>query len=167
MSLPSPSSVIVNTCRAAYCTPRSDYVDSRYKRRSMCLPSVVGSRNHGRSNCGCYGGQPRPGADLAGGEPSPGVDLAGASPVSAQMWEGEPNSRRRCGRGELSPGAALAGASQSRRRCGSGEPSPGPDVERASPVPVQMWRASPVPAQMWRQYSCFGTLFITRSAMAP
>ena len=86
MSLPSPSSVIVNTCRAAYCILRSDYVDSRYKRRPMRLPSVEGSRNHGRSNCGCYGGQP-----------SPGVDLAGASPVSAQMWEGEPNSRRRCG----------------------------------------------------------------------
>jgi hypothetical protein len=44
----------------------------------------------------------------------------------------------------------LAGASQSRRRCGKGEPSPGADVGEVSPVPVRMWdRVSPFPVQMW------------------
>jgi hypothetical protein len=38
--------------------------------------------------------------------------------VPAQMWEGR---------------------AQSRRRCGRGEPSPGADVGGASPVPAQMW----------------------------
>ncbi len=41
----------------------------------------------------------------------------------------EAQSRRRCGRGEPSPGADVAGVS----------PSPGADVAGASPVPAQMW----------------------------
>jgi hypothetical protein len=60
-------------------------------------------------------------------------------------------SRRRCGRGEPSPGADVAGASpvpaqmwqgraQSRRRCGRGERSPGADVAGASAVPAQVWQ---------------------------
>ena len=31
-------------------------------------------------------------------------------------------------------------ASESRRRCGRGEPSPGADVARVSPIPAQMWQ---------------------------
>jgi hypothetical protein len=46
-----------------------------------------------------------------------------ARPVLAQMWQ-------RCLR---------QGRAQFRRRCARGEPSPGADVAGASPVPVQMW----------------------------
>ena len=55
-----------------------------------------------------------------------------------------------------SPAAAAAGAAAVaadllfRRRCGRGEPSPGADVAAASAVPVQMWAGtSTVPVQMW------------------
>jgi hypothetical protein len=49
-------------------------------------------------------------------------------------------SRRRCGRGEPSPGADVA----------RGEPSPGAEVGGVSPVPgADVAGASPVPAQMW------------------
>jgi hypothetical protein len=37
--------------------------------------------------------------------PSLGTDVGGVSPVRGQMWEGRAQSRRKCGRGESSPGA--------------------------------------------------------------
>ena len=42
--------------------------------------------------------------------------------------------------GGVSPvlGADVPGVS--RRRCGRGEPSPGPDVAAVSPVPAQTWK---------------------------
>ena len=79
------------------------------------------------------------------------------------MWQGEAQSRCRCGSGEPSPDADVAwGEPSPRCRCGSGERSPGADVEGASPVPVQMWPGvSPVPVQMCQGrcngITCLGT----------
>ena len=50
------------------------------------------------------------------GEPSPGADVAAVSPVPAQMWQRRAQSRRRCGSGERSPGAADQGAGFSEPR---------------------------------------------------
>ena len=52
--------------------------------------------------------------------------------ISAADVAGEVRAqpRRRCGRGEPSPGADV----------GRGEPSPGANVAGASPAPVQMWK---------------------------
>jgi hypothetical protein len=64
------------------------------------------------------------------GRGCPGADsVGGVSPVPVQMWAGRAQSRRRCGKGEPSPGADVVGMS----------PCPGADVGRVSPVPVQMW----------------------------
>jgi hypothetical protein len=55
-----------------------------------------------------------------------------------------PSSRISCGtpvraRASRVPAQMWQGGAQSRRRCGRGEPSPGADVAGGSPVPAQMW----------------------------
>ena len=45
------------------------------------------------------------------GRDSPIYTFAAASPVPAQTWQGAAQSRRRCGRGQPSPGADVAGVS--------------------------------------------------------
>ncbi len=64
-----------------------------------------------------------------------------ARPTVPTHWY---QSRRKCGSGELRPGADVAG----------GEPGPGANVAAVSSVPAQMWQGvSPVPAQMWQGVS--------------
>ena len=67
-------------------------------------------------------------------------------------------SRRRCGRGEPSPGAVVAGATraQSRRRCGRGEPSLGADVASFSTGQTSGSRSKPAPRsrRRWSRVPC-------------
>jgi hypothetical protein len=118
----------------------------RLVRRAPCDPdSTVCRAAHGMHRAACNAGSatctaraPRLVPRRCGrGERSPGADVAAVSPVPVQMWagraqsscrwlarsrcrcgSGEPQSRRRFGRAEPSPGADVAGVSPSRRRCG-------------------------------------------------
>jgi hypothetical protein len=72
------------------------------------------------------------------------VAVTPAFPMAAHVQAGAAAPRGRQ-RGIVSalqrtvPAQMWAGGAQSRRRCGRGEPSPGADVGGGSPVPAQMW----------------------------
>ena len=112
--------------------------------QSSPVPVQIGKRRGGRVGGAGKGGgavhignsDPGTGADVAEGSPVPpgvsGGDVGGASPAPAQLLQGRARFRRRCGRGE---------------------PSPGADVAGVSPVPAQMWerrKHDGTPSASWR-----------------
>jgi hypothetical protein len=114
--------------------------DMHHARRvQLPAPEAVWRIGAAESRRRCGRGGPESSAQMwTGVSPVLGADVAAVGPVSVQMWQrrspvpvhvslqgGWAHSRRRCGRGESSPGADVAWD----------EPSPRADVAGVSPVP--------------------------------